>query len=233
MAQPVIAIGTIEDGHEYMGGPLSNTSSWKEWGAGAKRYPDGSIGRDLPSGRREVLKVAPKTPATQRFTDAQTINAQRAARMLAGQRNYEAALKRGYNPTSLRNKIASVGGMLPLGLGLPTQMFIRNPVSEMGLTGETQFTEGALRAATGAGLNKEERPVTEIQLFPTPFSSGDPINTAALNRDREGILATAVRAAGPALATLPQVRNNADFAKLPSGQSIKFIDPQGQIRVKP
>ena len=73
-------------------------------------------------------------------------------------------------------------------------------MSEKGATGEEQFTEGALRAVTGAGGPKEERPLTKSQFFPTAFQSANPELRQRLGQIRASELATALRIAGPALA---------------------------------
>ena len=228
-------IGDFVNGHELVGSDPLETDSWKFWGAGARRAPSGAIVQDKPSGGYNVLQAAPKTASTQRLTEQQSIGAARANRMLQGEKLYQEAITQGYDPTTPRNKLASLAEAVPV-IGHPFADFVRNPVSEKGATAEEQFTEGALRAVTGAGGPKDERPLTKSQFFPTAFQSANPELRQRLDQIRASELATALRIAGPALAkrtdtALPRIQNDADYARLPPNTT--FIDPQGKRRVKP
>ena len=188
--------------------------------------------------------------------EQQSLNASRAILMAYGETLYRNARAGGYEPTTPRNRIASLASGLPI-MGENLADFIRDPVSERGVTGERRFTEGALRTATGAGGPKEERPQTTRNYFPTPWQSRDPEARQDFLRTRLEQLRTSGRVAGPALGpgakatieelstppkarksetsskSLPRVRNDADFNALPSGKNIQFIDPNGDIRTKP
>lgn len=184
--------------------------------------------------------------------EQQSINAARAILMAYGETLYRKARTGGYEPTSMRNRAASLASGLPV-MGENLADLIRDPISEQGTTGERQFTEGALRTVTGAGGPKEERPATVRDYFPTPWQSQDPEARRHLAGTRLAQLGTAGQVAGPALVPsakatiaalsasrrapaqkkLPRVRNNADFDALPSGKNIQFIDPNGDIRTKP
>jgi hypothetical protein len=186
--------------------------------------------------------------------EQQSLNASRAILMAYGETLYRNARAGGYEPTTPRNRIASLASGLPI-MGENLADFIRDPVSERGVTGERRFTEGALRTATGAGGPKEERPQTTRNYFPTPWQSLDPEARKDFLATRLEQLSTSGRVAGPALGPsaratisalssppkkrkdesastkLPRVKNNADYAALPSGT--KFIDPDGNTRTKP
>ena len=188
--------------------------------------------------------------------EQQSLNASRAILMAYGEALYRKAREGGYEPTTPRNRAAALASGLPL-VGEDLADFIRDPVSERGVTGERRFTEGALRTATGAGGPKEERPQTTRNYFPTPWQSRDPEARQDFLRTRLEQLRTSGRVAGPALGpgakatieelstppkarksetsskSLPRVRNDADFNALPSGKNIQFIDPNGDIRTKP
>lgn len=181
--------------------------------------------------------------------EQQSINAARAILMSYGETLYRKARAGGYEPTSMRNRAASIASGLPV-VGENLGDFIRDLISEQGITGERQFTEGALRTVTGAGGPKEERPQTVRDYFPTPWQSQDPEARRHLAETRLAQLGTAGQVAGPALVPsakatiaalsaprrapaqkkLPRVRNNADFDALPSGA--EFIDPNAQQKDK-
>ena len=188
--------------------------------------------------------------------EQQSLNASRAILMAYGEALYRKARTGGYEPTAFRNRAAALASGLPL-VGEDLADFIRDPVSERGVTGERRFTEGALRTATGAGGPAVERPQTTRNYFPTPWQSRDPEARQDFLNTRLEQLRTSGRVAGPALGprakatieelstppkarksetsskSLPRVRNEADFNALPSGKDIQFIDPNGDIRTKP
>ena len=186
--------------------------------------------------------------------EQQSLNASRAILMAYGEALYRKARTGGYEPTTPRNRVAALASGLPF-VGEDLGDFIRDPVSERGVTGERRFTEGALRTATGAGGPAIERPQTTRNYFPTPWQSRDPEARQDFLNTRLEQLRTSGRVAGSALGpqakatiealsappkarksetsskSLPRVKSDADFNALPSGA--KFIDPNGDIRTKP
>jgi hypothetical protein len=233
MAKPPPPIGTIEDGHEYVGGDPGDTKNWVFWGPSARRMANGAIVQDRPGGGVNVLK--PAAPAgTPNLKEQQSLAASRANLMLQGEKTYQAALRQGYEPASIRNKAATVADAVPV-IGDWLAELVRDPVSERGAAGERQFTEGALRTVTGAGGPANERPLTTSQFFPTSFQSVNPDLRERLAATRRAQLATALRVAGPAIATAKntapvRIKGDADYDALPPGT--RYIGPDGKTREK-
>lgn len=138
------------------------------------------------------------------MTDAQRTAAARAVVMQRGEALYQKALKQGYKPEALGNKVTDALSNLPWNIGDPAADFLRDPKAEMAVQGERLFTEGALRTMTGAAGPKEERPQTKMQYFPNPWQSGSPDLRRDLEALRKEQIETARRAAGPALSVTPR-----------------------------
>ncbi len=153
--------------------------------------------------------------------DQQALAAARAVLMMSGERMYGKAVAGGYEPTALRNQVASVAEgipFMPSGFGQGVGDFIRDPVSEMGKQGERVFTEGALRTVTGAAGPQEERPETKMQYFPSAWQSRNDKLRAEMAALRTKQIATSKAVAGPALGVegKSQSTSGAEVVKKPT-----------------
>lgn len=134
--------------------------------------------------------------------EQQALAAARAVLMMSGEKMYGESVRKGYEPTAMRNKIASVAeGMpfVPEAMARGVSDWIRDPNAEVARQGERVFTEGALRTVTGSAGPKEERPQTQVQYFPSAWQSRNPRLRSDLAALRKQQLATAKAVAGPAL----------------------------------
>lgn len=147
----------------------------------------------------QIKALAAKYPNLQAD---QITTAARYNLMKAGEGLYQGALKKGYKPDALGNKVTYMLDKIP-GIGTDVANLIRDPKAEQAQLGERNFTGGALRQETGAGGPKEERPELRSRYFTTPFMADTPDIRASLQKIRQQQIDTARRASGP-LAT-PQL----------------------------
>jgi hypothetical protein len=131
------------------------------------------------------------------LTEAQATAAARVVLMEEGNRIYNEARRKGYEPTATTNRLASMAAAIPVaGPGLSD--VVRSPLEERAALGERLFTEGALRTVTGAAGPKDERPEVKGQYFPTPWQSPDRKTREELDRVRARQIQTIRGVAGPA-----------------------------------
>lgn len=140
----------------------------------------------------QINKLKSKYP---QLTAEQTLAAARAMLMAEGEKAYSSA--KGYDPGSLRNLAAGALGAIPMA-GDTIASFVRDPESQLAVSGQKQFTEGATRSLTGAGLRGDERSFAASEFFPMPGESD------AVKRQKKALrtkyLSQIIQAAGPALA---------------------------------
>lgn len=169
--------GEVYDGYRYMGGDPKSEASWEqaapvdvssEWGAGARRLPNGTIERVGPRGGVTQIGQAGGDAATDvgKLTEAQGKAVNFGMMMRGGERDYQAARAAGYNPATLRNQVADFADLIPFDGGALPRL-IRDDVSDQGRQAETRWTEANLRQLSGAAV--------------TP---GEVTRTAAINFDR-------------------------------------------------
>ena len=112
-----------------------------------------------------------------------------------GEVMYQYAVKNKYEPTDIRNVAASVlEGIPKAGIGLSD--LVRNPISELGRTGERVFQEGVKRELTGAATNLQEPGQISAQYHPTSFQSVNPVSREFQKSLRDQQIAAAARSAG-------------------------------------
>jgi len=186
--------------------------------------------------------------------DQQALASARATLMIYGEALYRDAVNSGYDPVSIGNKFSSALSAIPVAGGALSET-VRDPISSQGQIAEKQFSEGAQRTLSGAGIRADETPRIEKQYFPSAWGNLNDKTRRSLDELRLAQISGATNIAGPALSPtaramadrlsappkkhkdessstkLPRVKNNADYAALPSGT--KFIDPDGNTRTKP
>lgn len=176
----------------------------------------------LAQARRAELELAEKEAKLKSgdlsLTEQQSLSASRAENMAFGEAIRRLAIEKGYDPTTPRNKFASAAGAIPFA-GRSLAALIRDPISEEGAIGEKSFGEGALRASTGAGVNKTE-PGTQAEIyFPDPWSSLSPAAIKALDQKRLNQIIAQSQIAGPALS--PGTRSTVKALTAPPKPKVK------------
>ncbi len=107
--------------------------------------------------------------------------------MALGETAYRDALRRGYEPTSLRNRLGSVLTIIP-SAGANLADLVRSPSEEMGNLGERQFTQGATGILVGEGCPISV-PAGAVHLyFPRVWLAIDPEVRTDLARMRFALL---------------------------------------------
>lgn len=129
-----------------------------------------------------------------------------------GEVMYQYAVKNKYEPTDIRNVAASVlEGIPKAGIGLSD--WVRDPISELGRTGERVFQEGVKRELTGAATNMQEPGQISAQYHPTSFQSVNPISREFQKSLRDQQIAAAARSAGiPPSGRSPEDQQALDWA---------------------
>jgi hypothetical protein len=162
----VIPLGA--DGSE--GGPKARS----DWGQGAVELPNGAIARYGPRGGMEILQRAPEGTGGAAGGDLKEYMVKagsQAVLMDQALTDYDAARQEGYDPAGFRNTIAmGIEGVAPK-VGPFIADVIRDDPSERGRAAELQYTEGALRALTGAAATDPETRRTARNMFRQPGES--------------------------------------------------------------
>lgn len=170
-----------------------------EWGEGAYIYPNGKVARRGPRGGEVFLGEIPGASATTATPDVKEFQSKAAAQatlMDQALSDYNAARSEGYDPNGLRNTFASgIEAGLPW-IGPWAADVLRDNPSERGRAAELQYTEGALRALTGAAATDPETRRTARNMFRQPGESAavEPSKAAVRQRFAD----TTKRIAGPA-----------------------------------
>ena len=129
-----------------------------------------------------------------------------------GEVMYQYAVKNNYEPTDFRNFLASsIEGLPKIGVGLSD--LVRNPISEIGRTGERVFQEGVKRELTGAATNLQEPGQMAAQYHPTSFQSVNLVGREFQKSLRDQQIAAAARSAGlPPSERSPEDQQALDWA---------------------
>ena len=130
---------------------------------------------ELEKAKRELKNepVGPKLTAEQ--SKARTYY----TAMSLGEKAYEQAITDKYDPNKAANIAASaIEAIFPNAqIGISLSNAFRDSLSQRGRNAERRFEEGYKRALSGAAVGEKiEAPQMRAQLFPGPFSSGDPKN---------------------------------------------------------
>lgn len=160
--------GEVYDGYRYMGGDPKSQSSWEqagpidvssEWGSGARQLPNGTIERVGPRGGVTQIGTAEGSRGASddvgKLTEAQGKAVLYGSMMAGGERDYQDARRRGYNPGSFRNQVADFADLIPFDGGAIPRL-IRDDVSDSGVQAERRFTEANLRQLSGAAVTPSE-----------------------------------------------------------------------------
>ena len=134
-------------------------------------------------------------------TEAQGTWGTRVAQQLSGEKDYEEAVRKGYEPTTLRNKAAD---LLESAVGTKADV-IRDPATIRGRVGENKFLEGYMRAQSGANVGEmKEIPRMKTEIFPSPWQGVDEELRKNLYYGRMDQINAGLRAAGkPAFSVRP------------------------------
>jgi hypothetical protein len=156
----------------------------------------------LPDGTRVVVRNGQIVPLqAPRLTEDQGKASGWARGMLEAERQYETAIRLGYNPTSIRNSVAAFVEPIPglNGLG----RVIRDDASDRGRAAELNFADLALRGRTGAAATEPEtQRIMAGVMFP---QSGEGPNAAATKRAaRDAEFSGVMMRSGPGARGLPQ-----------------------------
>lgn len=231
-------VGDVIDGYEFLGGNPNDQKSWAFWGEGVRSLPDGSIVKEGPRGGLNVLRQGNRTSAGG-LPDVKEFQSKAAAQSVLMDQaltDYDQARSQGYDPASWKNRFAmGLEGAMPR-VGPFFADVLRDNPSERGRAAELAYTEGALRALTGAAATDPETRRTARNMFRQPGESvGVEPNKQAV---RERFAGTIQRIAGPAFvpsgtATAPRGRGeNADGRSAPAGFRERLTPAQRQAAQK-
>jgi hypothetical protein len=224
--------GEVVDGYEFLGGNPNDPKAWAHWGSGVRSLPDGSIVRDGPRGGMQILRQGSQGSAEglPDIKEFQSKAAAQATLMDQSLNDYEQARREGYNPTDWKNRTAiALEGAMPK-VGPFFADVIRDNPSERGRAAELAYTEGSLRALTGAAATEGETRRNARNMFRQPGESEavEPNKRAV----RERFAATTKRIAGPAYMppepganmSNPFILTEANRAQIPEGAYFKAGD---------
>lgn len=230
MAAP--KVGEVIDGYEFLGGNPNDQKSWAHWGAGVRSLPDGSIVRDGPRGGMQVLRQGSRASA-EGLPDVKEFQSKAAAQatlMDQALSDYEQARRQGYDPTNWKNRLSMATETGVPGIGPFLADVFRDDPSERGRAAELAFTEGSLRALTGAAATEGETRRNARNMFRQPGESSavEPNKRAV----RERFATTIKRIAGPAYLPPPEgqtvenpfVLTTANRSAIPEGAYFKAAD---------
>lgn len=141
----------------------------------------------------EIKRLASKYP---NVTSDQITTAARYNLMKQGNDMYENALRKGYKPDALGNKVTYLLDKIP-GIGTDVASMLRNETAQEAQLGARIFGGGALRQETGAGGPQGERPEIMSRYFTTPFMPDTKTLRGSLSKLRKQQIETARRASGP------------------------------------
>lgn len=220
-------IGTVVDGYRYKGGNHRDRTSWEqvaavdvssEFGPGAMRYPGGNVGRIGPRGGYSDVNVPGANAGGGEIREFEANAAARATLMDQGLRDYDGAVRDGYNPTSWWNGAArNMEGVPVIGTGISN--FMRSDVADRGRAAELQFTDGALRTTTGANAPEPEVVRADRSYF---RAGGEGENVEVGKRQlRERFRDQSVRIAGDAYLAPPDPAGEMQPNGLPSYPGIR------------
>lgn len=208
-----------------------------EWGSGAVVMPNGDVlGPQGPRGgqRPKLGTINPSGEVAPEIKEFQSNAAFRATLMDEGQRKYEEARRRGYDPGRdiLPRAVEGIWGVGPFVANV-----IRDDPAEMGRAAELQFVDGALRTTTGANAPEPEVVRGNKAYFQQPGEA------PAVEKDRSVLRKRfrdqSVRIAGPAYidpyAPGGNPRNPLDLSDGRSRASVPrgayYRDGQGNVRL--
>lgn len=178
----------------------------------------------------------PRARSAPHLTEGQAKAAGQAVLMDQALSDYGAAQRDGYRPATIRNVLARwAEGDDGKGIGGWAADLIRDDVSDRGRAAELAYTEGALRALTGAAATPSEVRSTARNMFRQPGESAavEPQKGATRKRFYDAVRQTA----GPGYIDPNAPGSLANPIKLAPGQSRNeltlgdhYLDDQGNIR---
>lgn len=201
--------GEVYDGYRFMGGNPQDQANWQqaapvdvsaEYGAGARRLPNGTVERVGPRGGvTKIAEAAAGGEAVGKLTEDQGKSGGYARLMADAERSYQQALDEGFNPTGLGAGIANFTDNIP-GLG-GVGNFIRNDAGDRARQAELQWTDAQLKAMSGAASPEPEVVRNQITNFARPGQNFNYIGDR-LRQARTTAFQSAKVRAGPAAADI-------------------------------
>lgn len=235
--------GTAPDGTRVIvrGGqivPLAAPSGRKpapaEWGAGSYVLPNGDVyGAPGPRGGQppKLGTITQDGSIAADLKEYQIKAGSQAVLMDQALTDYDQARRQGYNPASVKNSLAAAAEDV-WAVGPWVADVIRDNPSERGRAAELQYTEGALRALTGAAATDSETRRTSRNMFRQPGESDAVEPNKA--RVRERFAGSIKTAAGPAYRPAPAAKPGARPVPAPARAAYETLLKGGQIdRSKP
>ena len=201
--------------------PAGGDDVERQWGRGAKRYPDGSIRYLSPGGKWTILE---ESPTNFKLTEDQGKAQTYARLMAASEPDYLSAVSEGYDPNHWRALVARTveGGHKRNPIQQMMGSFARNDLQDRAQQAEFLFQDPYLKSMTGAASTGGEDVKSEVILATQPGQSMSVMGPQT-RRTREEVYQAALIRSGPAKATLP--------AKLPSGPAtLAANDPLRQSK---
>jgi len=198
--------------------PAGGDDVERQWGRGAKRYPDGSIRYLSPGGKWTILE---ESPTNFKLTEDQG-KAQTYARLMASSEpDYLSAVSEGYDPNHWRALIARAveGGHKRNSIQQMMGSFARNDLQDRAQQAEFLYQDPYLKSMTGSASTGGEDVKAETVLATQPGQSMSVMGPQT-RRTREEVYQAALIRSGPAKATLP--------AKLPSEKTASARKPSEQ-----
>lgn len=205
------------------GRPLAPIDASAQWGAGARELPNGTIERVGPRGGVTKLGSSNESETIAKLTEGQGKAMLYGSMMAGGERDYQEALRNGYRPTSMRNQIATMAGVIPWD-GDFFGRLIRDDVSDQGRQAELRWSEGNLRQLTGATATDPE--IARVAAI--NFDRGNDKLSEQRYRTRADTYQGTRFAAGPGVSELPVYPEQWD-----PNTSIGPVDPETGLPTYP
>lgn len=147
---------------------------------------------DDAEAKAELSKLAAKYPGA---TTEQLLAASRYAGMLAGELDYQKALKRGYDPDAFGNKVTHLIGRVPW-FGADVADMLRDEKATLATVAKRNTSAALLRQETGAAAKDPELIDVEARLFGSPFSVDSRETRASRARTRAAFRGAQKKGAG-------------------------------------
>jgi len=197
-----------------------------------------ALNRAVPVSAAKAMGVTPGGAASSgmdpsgaplgKITEDQGKSATYGKLMANAEGSYARAVERGYNPTSLRNTLASTAENLPFGGLDSVGAMIRDDVGDAGHQAELQWSDAQLKAVSGAASPEAEVKRNVRTYFAAPGENANALAQQKFDARRTAFEGAKVRA-GPAASQIPAYRANLPQA---ARDSYRRLYSQGRINPK-